>query len=160
MKGLLACLVTCLMSLCFASEERAPALAELDKFVGGVWRTEASSPTKVEFRYMKHPDGKGLMSQGVIGMGTGHPVHVHAMFGWDATAKKVYYLDTHNSDTVYYGHLELSGKDMVFTFGPAGGDMKKYSSMGRFVDDNTYQFVIKQADGNEVVGLTLKRQEK
>lgn len=163
MKKLVFC-VLCVMSWVGASatEKLAPALEEISKFVGGKWKGTVKSPEEdmaVEFSYFWHPDKKGLMSQGVIGKDAKNAVHVHAMFGWDALAKKVYYLDTHNSDNVMYGHVELEKDDMVFTFGPAGGDPKKWSSRGRFLDKDTYQFVIRQADGKEVVGLTLKREK-
>lgn len=139
-----------------------PVLVKASNFVGGVWHGELKapdgSPMILEFRYSWNPDRRGIREEGVIGKGRKDAIHTFVMFGWDPIAKKVYYLDTHNSETTYYGHVQLDGDWFVFEFGPAGGDMKQYSSRGKFTDPDTYAFHIGTSkDGKDIEGITLKR---
>ncbi len=140
-----------------------PDLAPLDKMavmIGGTWRGQVKGPDGplvVEFSYRRHPDGKGVLGEGVIGKGSKSPLWVHSQFGWDPVAKAVYYFDTHDSETLYFGHISLENDDMVFTFSPIGMIPRIYQSRGRLVDHDTYQAIIKDANGNQLVGFTLKR---
>ena len=138
----------------------AKVLAELGRFVGGKWTAEVKGPEgllKVEFTYKWHPDKKGIVGSGVIGKGSAHPVYVNNAFGIDPMNGSVYYLDSHNSGTVYWGHVAMDGEDLVFVFGPAGGSIDTFTSKGRFADKDSYDNKIRQANGQEIVGFTLKR---
>src|SRR5688572_6536519 len=141
--------------------ELDPVLKEMSNFVGGKWIAENQTPDGpfvVEFTYTWNPDKKGIRSDGIIGKGSKNPVSVLAMFGWDRQAKKVYYLDTHGSEAVYYGHITLDKKDLVFQFGYAGGDITKFQSKGSFVDKDTYQSrILDNKTNKEIIGLTFKR---
>jgi hypothetical protein len=79
------------------------------------------------------------------------------MGGWDPIAKAVYYLDSHNSETLYFGQVGMDGSDFVFTFGPLGGPPAAFGSRGRFKDEDTYATVIRRADSEEIEAFTLKR---
>jgi uncharacterized protein YndB with AHSA1/START domain len=134
---------------------------EMSRFVGGKWVGEVKGPEgplAVEFVYDWHPDKKGIRGKGVIGKGSKNPVYIDSSFGVDPLTGAIYYLDSHNSGTVYYGHLTVEDEDLVFVFGPAGGKMDQFTSRGRFRDKDTYDNKIRQADGKEIVGFTLKRQ--
>ena len=92
-----------------APDSKSPAkqdLAPLDRMasmIGGPGEGEVKGPDgplKVEFTYKRHPDGKGIVGEGVIGKGAKTPLWVHSQFGWDPVAKAVYYFDTHDSETL------------------------------------------------------------
>jgi uncharacterized protein YndB with AHSA1/START domain len=133
------------------------ALEQIRKMVGGTWKAEvkdeSGKPMEVQFTYKLHPDGKGVIGEGRIGDST----HVYTQFGWDRLAKAVYYLDTHDSETVYFGHVFPENDDLIFTFSPIGMLPQVFGSRSRFLDGDTLQSIIRDADGHEVVGLTLKR---
>jgi uncharacterized protein YndB with AHSA1/START domain len=144
-------------------ETAKPDLKPLEKmalFIGGTWRGEVKGPDgpmKVEFAYKRHRDGKGIVGEGVIGKGSKNPLFVQSQFGWDPVAKAVYYFDTHDSETLYFGHISLDKDDLVFTFSPVGMLPRVFQSRARLVDKDTYQSVIRDSAGKELVGLTLKR---
>ncbi len=132
-----------------------PALQAMSNFVGGKWVAEGEFP--IEFTYEWVGDRKGLRSVGYIGKGRTDEVEVNARFGWDPHTKQAYYLDSHGSRTVYFGHMWMEGKDIAFGFGPVGGDIGAFSARGRFTDKDTYVSVILDSNGKEQVAFTLKR---
>jgi uncharacterized protein YndB with AHSA1/START domain len=136
-------------------------LEKMAAMIGGTWRGEVKSPEgplKVEFTYKRHRDGKGIVGAGVIGKGSKHPLYVQSQFGWDPVAKAVYYFDTHDSETLYFGHISVDKEDMIVTFSPVGILPQVFQSRARFVNGDTYQSIIRDAAGKEIVGLTLKRE--
>jgi uncharacterized protein YndB with AHSA1/START domain len=137
------------------------ALEKLAAMIGGTWRGEVrdpeGKPVPVEFTYSRHADGKGLVGEGVIGKGSASAVIVTNRFGWDPVARAVYYFDSHNSDTLYFGHVAMDGDDFVFTFGALGGPPAIYRSRGRLEDDDTYSTILTGPGGEEIVAFTLKR---
>ena len=142
-----------------AEPDLAP-LKEMERMIGGTWKGTVKSPDGdliVEFTYKRHPDGKGVLGEGVIGKGKKDAMFVKSQFGWDPVAKAVYYFDTHNSETLYFGHVVLDQGDMVFTFSPIGMLPQVFSSRGRLVDNDTYQTLIENDKGEKLVGFTLKR---
>jgi len=142
-----------------AKQDLAP-LEKMATMIGGTWRGEVRSPDgplKVEFTYKRHPDGKGVLGEGVIGKGSKNPLYVRSQFGWDPVAKTVYYFDTHDSETLYFGHISLEKDDLVFTFSPIGMLPQVFQSRSRLVDTDTMQAIIKDEKGGELVGFTLKR---
>ncbi|MEZ0327218.1 MAG: SRPBCC domain-containing protein [Fimbriimonas sp.] len=145
------------------TEKDMKPLDELSKMIGGVWRGEVKGPDGpmiVEFKYTRHRDGVGVVGSGVIGKGSKNALYVSSQFGWDPVAKAVYYLDSHDSETVYFGHITLDGNQMVFTFSPVGMIPQIFSSRSRLLDENTYQGIIRGDKGEELVGLTLKRERE
>lgn len=137
-----------------------PVIAYLGRFVGGVWSGTVEGPDGpmiVEFEYEWTEDKLGVRGKGVIGKGRKDAVHVRNSFGLDRLTGGVYYLDTHNSDQVYYGAATLDGQDLVFEFGPAGGNPAAFNSRGTFLEANVYGFKIKDKDGKEQVGAKLTR---
>lgn len=137
-------------------------LEKLATMIGGTWRGEVKGPDGplvVEFQYKRHKDGKGVIGDGVIGKGSKNPLWVHSQFGWDPIAKAVYYFDTHDSQTLYFGHLALENEDLVFTFSPIGMLSQVFQARGHLKDENTYENVILDETGARIVGLTLRRQK-
>lgn len=145
------------------SKQAKPDLTALDKMstmIGGVWRGQVDGPDGkpmiVEFTYKRHKDGKGIVGEGVIGKGRKDASFVHSQFGWDPIGKAVYYFDTHNSETLYFGHVLADGDDLIFTFSPIGFITQAWQTRSRLKGD-TIQSIIRDSKGAEVVGLTLKR---
>lgn len=138
------------------------ALDKLAEMIGGTWRgelkDESGAPVKIEFTYRRHPDGKGVIGEGVIGKGSKNPLWVHSQFGWDPVGKSVYYFDTHDSETLYFGHITLENNDLIFTFSPIGMLQQAFQSRTRLPNHDTYQAIINDAKGKEIVGFTLKRE--
>lgn len=135
------------------------ALNKMAAMIGGTWRGEVKGPDGplvVEFTYKRHPDGVGIVGEGVIGKGKKDAMHVKTQFGWDPVAKAVYYFDTHNSETLYFGHISIDGDDLIFTFSPVGMLPQAFQSRSRLKGD-VLQTIIKNDKAEEVVGLTLKR---
>ncbi len=144
------------------TEKDMKPLNELSRMIGGIWRGEAKGPEGpiiIEFKYTRHRDGVWVVGEGVIGKGSTTAKYVMSQFGWDPVAKAVYYLDSHDSETVYFGHITLDGNQMVFTFSPVGMIPQIFSSRSRLVDNDTYQGNIRRDSGEELVGLTLKREK-
>jgi uncharacterized protein YndB with AHSA1/START domain len=137
------------------------ALTKLKIMVGGKWRGDVKDDhgkaMVVEFVYKNHPDGRGVVGEGVIGKGRKDAIYVRTQFGWDPIAKAVYYFDSHNSDTLYFGQVSMDGEDYIFTFGPLGGPPAVFGSRSRFKHKDTLISLIRDATGKEIVGLTLKR---
>lgn len=145
-----------------ATVKRSDAvMADLGRLVGGTWRGEVKDgegkPMIVEFKFRRHADGKGIVGDGLIGKGRKDVVHIRNTFGWDPVAKAVYYLDCHDSGTVYFGHVTREKEDVVFVFGPAGGDPNAFSSIVRFTGKNSYKNVIRTSKGEDIEGFTMTR---
>jgi hypothetical protein len=112
-----------------------PAIEFLGKLVGGTWRTSGSFV--VEQRYEWRVPGKAIRSNGILGRGTPGESQSEALFGWDAAAKKVYYLDLHGHDTVYRGVVEAKDGRLIGDFGGMIGDTGTYRFEDKLVDDDT-----------------------
>lgn len=160
MRRILVLLILVLVAGAQAQERDLTVLKKLYALIGGKWRGQVKSPEGpllVEFTYRKHPDGEGVVGEGQIGKGSKHPIYVRTQFGWDQEKKAIYYFDSHNSATVYYGWVRTEGEDFVFEFGPAGGTSTAFNSRSRFDGRDTLTSIIRNAKGEEQVGLTLKR---
>jgi len=108
-----------------------PALDMLGRMVGGTWRTTGTFVA--EFKYEWRIKGKAIRALGVIAKGTKDEFPAEALYGWDADAKKVYYLDIHGHSTVYKGLTEVKDGKFVGEFDGLIGDKGHY----RFEDELT-----------------------
>jgi len=137
------------------------ALKEMAKMIGGTWRGEVPGPDGkpfvIEFKYRRHPDGVGVIGEGLIGKGRKDAVHVHTRFGWDSETNSAYYLDCHDSGTVYYGHIVVEKGDLVFVFGPAGGDSGVFYSRIHPLGPNESQNVIRDSGGKDLDAFKMVR---
>jgi hypothetical protein len=141
-----------------------PVLKKLSNLVGGRWETPAKDAKTLPFastRWEWAQDHQALVGDGVLGQGTEHPVHGEARLGWDAVSKQVYYLDSHGSQVVYFGHVHLEGETMVYEFKTLVGAPSEWISREVFEDPNTLRAEMRAVkDGkptDRVITLVLKR---
>lgn len=146
------------------AENLDPCLKKLGELVGGKWQTKFKKPDGSPFgeiRFTWSPDGYAVHSNGVLGMGTPRPVHVHARLGWDPTAKQVYYLDMHGTGTVYFGTVKLVGEELHYSFKSLVGKPAEYVLMERQTDPDTWvselQRVVDGKPEGRVEKITLLR---
>lgn len=141
--------------------QNPPLMESLAKLIGGKWMGTIGAGAKaitVEHVFKWHPDKKGIVGEGIIGKGTKEPVYLHITLGWDPKAGKAYYLDTHNTSTVYYGHISGDAGGFLYEFGILGGDdPRAFRSRDRFVDDNTRESEILDKNGNVLAKFQVKR---
>jgi len=105
-----------------------PAWPMLKMLVGGAWQGTVGKDTKVSFRFTLQENGKLLRANGVIGVGSLHPLLAESSVGWDPEAKRLYYLDQHGFSTVYWGHVYKQGGETVWDFNALCGDKGHYRS--------------------------------
>lgn len=141
-----------------------PVMKKLSNLVGGRWETPSRDGKSLPFASTKWEwtaDHQALAGNGVIGQGTEHPVHGEARLGWDPAAKQVYYLDSHGTQTVYFGHVHLEGDTMVYEFKTLVGPPSEWISREVFEDPNTLKAEMIPVKNGKPVGdpipLTLKR---
>ena len=136
-----------------------PALDMLGRMVGGTWRT--TGDFVAELKYEWRIKGKAVRGVGVIAKGTKDEFPAESLYGWDAEAKKVYYLDIHGHDTVYKGWAEV--KDGKFTGDFAGliGDKGHYRFEDELTDNDTLTAAMfaqnKEGKWVKIHSLTFKR---
>jgi hypothetical protein len=141
-----------------------PVMKKLSTLVGGRWETPApdgKTPPFVRTKWEWTSDHQALASSGVLGQGTEHPVRGEARLGWDPAAKQVYYLDSHGTQLVYFGHVHLEGETMVYQFKTIVGPPSEWVAREVFEDPNTLKAEMtpvkdgKPAGGS--ISLLLKR---
>src|SRR5580658_9720664 len=92
-----------------------PDLAYMGKLVGD-WDAVAHAGKeafKCHFTFAWNPDHRGLHSESIIAMDSKQPMHSTSMFGYDPVVKAAYYVDAHDSDTLYTGHVYLENNKLV-----------------------------------------------
>lgn len=135
-----------------------PALKELSKFVGGTWESEGGLPISQHWTW--NTDQRGLSVVTQINKGAPTAFEARAFLGWDAIAKKPYYLDMHNSETTYYGHVGLKDRVIEFKFGILGSGKTQWVERGKFTSADQWEstiFEIKEGKEVEVISFKLKR---
>ncbi|GMV36593.1 MAG: hypothetical protein AMXMBFR61_11010 [Fimbriimonadales bacterium] len=138
--------------------ERDSVMREIGRLVGGTWVTDAKSEDGKPIgtlRYEWSADKKLLLGRGTI---LGAPVDVRV--GWDPAAKKVYYLDSHGPEAVFFGHFTLEEGRLVARFKMLVGGSAEFESKGSFTDDDTYETTMSQiVDGKPGPShrITLRR---
>lgn len=84
-------------------DSHPPALEFAHRLCGGTWKL-VQSQIEAEFRFLKAQDGQIVEGQGTV-TANDHTTRVFSRFGWDPIKKSVFYLDMHNNDCVYFGHV-------------------------------------------------------
>ena len=100
----------------------------LAKNLVGQWEGVAGKKVKVKFTFTLEQAGHLIVANGLIDSDGKKPLPARTSLGWDPAAKKVYYLDQHGSDTVYFGHVTREGDELVFDFKGLSGDDGHYQS--------------------------------
>jgi len=162
MKSTLATILVVMSCLAGSApvHDESVVMERLSKLIGGKWvGTAGSGPNAaaIEFTFKRHPDKKGIVGEGIIGKGSANPVYADVTLGWDAKAGKVYYLDLHNTSTIYYGHIVPDGEGLLYEFGVLGGDLKAFRIRDRFLDADTQESDILDKDGKSIVKVVRKR---
>jgi hypothetical protein len=142
-----------------AEPERAAAFATLAQFVGGTWSND-NPKFLVEFKYQWALNKTVIRGTGNIDKGGKYDAHVESNFGWDPAKKKVYYLDFHGGEQVFYGNVRAKGNELHYEFEAIVGQTAKWRSDGKFTNPDTYEFeIFGEKDGKwvPVVKQTLKR---
>jgi hypothetical protein len=138
-----------------------PTLAKMATMIGGVW-TNDNPQFRVEFRYDWAFNKSAVRGLGVIDKGGKQETPVEATFGFDPVKKSVYYLDLHGSERIYKGGVRFDGDTVVLEFETLVGPPAKWRSLGKFPDNDTYEFTVfsdKNGQWEPVVKQTLKRKQ-
>jgi hypothetical protein len=128
-----------------------PTFMELGKLVGGDWTSHPDANTFVKQHFEYGVEGKVIRGTGSVSVGGKTVMYIHSNLGWDPVAKKVTYVDFHNHDTIYMGHITLNNGTLDYDFNEFANPKKHYEAKCKFIDKNHYQFIV----GKEV--LTMER---
>lgn len=129
-----------------------PAFKLLKKLVGGKWVGKMGETT-VELTFKTILDGSGIVGHGVVGKGTSNVLELDSRFGWDAATSKVYYLDFHGNDTVYYGHVTADKGELAMEFSSIVGGPGDYVGFERFLSDDVYRSTLKQRKNGQLIDM-------
>ncbi|HWD38448.1 MAG TPA: hypothetical protein VG944_06340 [Fimbriimonas sp.] len=127
-----------------------PAFLVLKQLVGGKWRGKTANGLKVEFRFNLEQNGTLLVGKGGVALDTKHPFPMRSSIGWDPAAKKLYYLDQHGNDTVYFGHVTKEGDQLVWDFKGLSGDQGHYKSLQKMTQNEYSSTMRAEKDGKWV----------
>lgn len=132
------------------------------KLVGGSWRGTVGKMPVVQ-TYHLNEIGNAIIGEGTVG-DPGKPIlRIKTTMGIDAVSGKVYYLDEHNGDTVYFGWCTLDANGTLsMDFKVLAGGEGHWVSESRYTNSNQLDSVLFEfkSDGNkaEVHKMTLKRE--
>lgn len=112
-----------------------PTMVFCQKLAGHWYRKGPNAEMNLTFKI--DDDGKSLSGESVVTAGK-NVFRMHSRFGWDAAAKKVYYLDAHAEDTVYFGHCWLVGDEFRNDFTAIVGGTGHWIQHAKFTDPNTF----------------------
>jgi hypothetical protein len=129
---------------CDPESARAALMVRLGMMVGGRWLSEFKGPDGLpvaELRFEWGPGKKTLRGAGLIA-----GQKVESWIGWDPEAKKVYYLDSHGPETIYFGHMALEGEEIVSRFTTIVGRPGTFKTRAWFPDPDTYKAVIESVN--------------
>jgi hypothetical protein len=135
---------------------------QLKTLLGGTW--VMSGPNlDAQAKWVLGPDGVSLHGETTIAPKGQQASHALARFGWDPVAKKVYYLDAHDSETVYLGHVEPTADGLEARFKTVVGSPSEWSFTFKFNGPDQYVaslFPIKDGKkGNLMLSLTWNRKK-
>lgn len=158
-----AVLLTAMAVVSIGQSKPAPDTATFNsvkRIVGGVWRGKVGD-LPVEQRFTLADGGAVVEGHGTVGDPKKPVLRMHSRIGIDSATGKVFYLDMHNADTVYFGHVHTEGADMVFDFTALSGDTGHWIAKERLTSDDHFEssLLVIDKDGNQkpVHGLMLDR---
>ena len=130
-----------------------PTFKELSKLVGGNWVGHVNADTEIRQHFEFAVDRKLIRGNGSVLVKGKVVLYTQANMGWDPSVKKVFYVDFHNHDTVYMGHVTLKDGWMEYDFSEFADSTKHYDARSKFTDKNHYQFLL----GKETITMERKR---
>jgi len=130
-----------------AGPTQDPAWPVLKQLLGGHWEGVVGKSVKVRFKFSLLSDGQMIRGDGIIGVGSLHPLTAQTSIGWDPQAKQLYYLDQHGFDTVYFGHVTLQDNVLVWDFKALCGDSGHYQSHETITGDEYTDSMRVEQDG-------------
>jgi len=129
-----------------------PTYKELSKLVGGDWSAHPDANTVIRQHFEFGVDGKVIRGTGSVQVHGKTVLYIHSNLGWDPVAKKVTYVDFHNHDTIYMGHVTLKDGWLEYDFNEFADPKKHYDAKSRVVDANHYEFMV----GQEKISMERK----
>jgi len=128
------------------------AYKELSKLVGGEWVGSVGGSAEVHNRFEFAVDGKMIKGNGYVLAGGKTVLRTQPNLGWDPVARQVSYVDFHNHDTVYVGHVTLKDGWMLYDFSQLSDPKRHFTGKSRFTDPNHYEFLL----GDELIKMARK----
>ncbi len=116
-----------------------PTFRELSKLVGGHWENSGSKGVKVVNRFRFESGGTLIQSDGTVMVNGKVVLYMHANLGWDKSTKSIFYVDFHDNDTVYNGHVKLVDGSLVYEFGDLHNPKKHFTIKMKFLDNDHYE---------------------
>ncbi len=124
----------------------SPTFKALSKLVGGRWEAKVDADTLISHRFEFDVDRRMIRGRGTVTSKGKVVLRIQANFGWDTVSKKVSYVDFHDENTVYVGHVALEDGWIVYNFSELSDSTKKHLMKAKFVDDNHYSFSLGTQD--------------
>ena len=150
---------TLFAGLALMQQPKCAAFENAKQMIGN-WEGTVGGGLPLHFEFHMIQDGKGIEANGMVGDPKKPVLQMHTRFGIDPRTNKMYYLDCHNTDTVYFGTCEVKGDGFSIDFKSIVGTPEHYYSTCSVVKD-TYKGTIAayQPDGSlkELHGVELKR---
>lgn len=125
------------------------ALGRLAELVGS-WQTPGTLPDGrpvAELHYELREDGKLLRGVGRIGENA-----TYSWVGMDTRAKKQFYLDSHGSGSLLFGHYSLRAREVTVSFRSVAGAPGMWETRGRMVAPDRYEARIRPVSDGEPQG--------
>ncbi len=84
--------------------------------VGGNWECCPDAETLIKQHFEFAVDGKMIRGNGSVAVKGRTVLYIHSNLGWDPVTKSVSYVDFHNEDTIYMGHITLKDGWLDYDF--------------------------------------------
>jgi len=120
-------------------------LDKIGLMAGGRWVSEQKNEDgtpKIEWTYEWSPCKRVLRGTERI-----YDVVCETRLGWDPVEERIYYIDIHGPELVYFGYMTEEGNELVFDFESIVGPEGVYRTRGCFLDENTYRSRIQKVEG-------------
>ncbi|MBL8086908.1 MAG: hypothetical protein JNM85_02410 [Chthonomonas sp.] len=150
-----ASLLCTMAALLVSAPTELPALTLAQKIVG-TWESE-DPQLKVLMSATLGDNKRTVHFVTTVGDPQKPMMRANSMVGPDSNGKDVFYLDTHNESTVYFGNVTLVEGALVFDFHEMTGTRGRYLIRERLMNPDQLRstFYSVGADGKESALMTL-----